>query len=550
MPAVAPIPGQKPSRTYPAHVARWLPTVAVAVAMLYALGIGGQWAIEPTSGIYLSLGRSLAEGHGLVFNGRPMPCTPPLLPALIAGCRLLAGRHALWLVNTLMSLCAVGAALAAMGTVNRLTRRQDETDRIHLAVGTFLVTGLSARLFGDATCLPPEVPLVCLFMLGVYAFARSRTGHWAWCLMGAVALAAAAYTHSLGVALFPAVVLGVALEWRQPGYRKRLVATLFATAMVVAAVGIWRYGAYGTGCMTPGPGDPLASLQGFRLAILTSDGWNRLAANLDRLPQAIAGTLTDQELHGLNLVPAALALVGAAVCAWRRQWIVVLPVVFCVGILLVLGGPIGARHLVPVMPLIAYLMLTGAHGATWTAVRWARSGSVRRRFPRMAVVVAACVCLVVSLPKDVRRVAWARHPDFYRVYEHGKWQGVVQVSEALARRRRPAADAVATPEYTVVHYLARLRVVEGPIYTSDGRAIGMEDAEDIPPEAFAKAVAAGSFRLLVVPTRDAAWSRPTLQAIFRTGAFAAPRTFADMALLERVGNPAETGPPPTAGEAP
>jgi len=533
MTAQGPIPGQEATRAYPVRVGRWLPAVAVAVALLYALAIGGEWAITPTSGVYLTVGRNLAEGRGMVFNGRPMPRTPPLLPALVAGCRLLAGRNALWLLNTLMSLCAVGAALAAMGTANRLGRSRPAPDRIRLAIGTFLMTGLSAWLFGDATCLPPEVPLVCLFMLGVYAFVRSRTGHWAWCPVGAAALAAAACTHFLGLVLLPAVLIGVVLEWNQPQYRKRLLATLFAGAAIAAAAGLWLYAAQSGGDV-PAPGGPLRALWRYPSDLLAPAGWNRLAANLARLPEAVAGALTDQELHGVNVIPAALAVVGLAVGVWQRQWVVVLPVVGCVACLLALRAEIGARYLVPLLPLVAYFVLTGTHGLARTAVRWVRSGIVRRRAPRLAVVAAAGACLVISLPKDVRRIVWARHPDFYRVYEHGKWQGVVQVSEALARRGRPGADTVATPEHPVVHYLTRLPVVEEPIWTDGERAIGMGDTEQIPPEAFARAAQAGSFRFLVVPTRDAAWSGPALEAVARTGAFAAPRHYADMALLERV----------------
>ena len=67
----------------------------------------------------------------------------------------------------------------------------------------------------------------------------------------------------------------------------------------------------------------------------------------------------------------------------------------------------------------------------------------------------------------------------------------------------------------------------------------LEDAEAIPPEAFARAAAAASFRFLIVPTDEPEWSRQALEAVARTGAFGPARRFTDVALLERVpGRPA------------
>ena len=108
-----------PTSLYPPQVRRWLPAVALGLAILYGLAVNGHWAIRPDSGIYMTLGRSLAEGRGMEFCGRQSWGYPPLVPFLIAGCRWLAGQHAMWLINAMMSLFGVGTALAALGIASR-----------------------------------------------------------------------------------------------------------------------------------------------------------------------------------------------------------------------------------------------------------------------------------------------------------------------------------------------------------------------------------------------------------------------------------------------
>jgi len=531
---VPPIPGEPAPRSYPVQARRWLPAIVLAIALLYALAVNGQWAIRPDSGLYLALGRSLAEGRGMAFNGRQTWGIPPLLPALIAGCRLLAGRHDLWLLNGLLSLSAVGAALAAMGIVNRLTQSLPDRTRVQLIVGTLLVVGLSARLFADATRILTDVPFAFLFLLSVYAFVRSRDGHWAWCLLGTAAMMAATATRLASLMLFPSMVLAVVLAWGRPGYRKRLLATLFSAALVAAAFGLWLWGVRGQA--DPGTADYFQGIERRALGILHPEHWRRMLEGLAHLPEALAGALTDQKMYGVNLAPTALIAIGGGVAAWRRQWIVVLPLVGYIGFLIAWGAEaaVAARYLLPVMPLIAYLLLLGAQWTAGAAVRWVRSGKVRRAAPRAAATAAVVVCLAVSLPKNVRHIYWARHPDFYRVYEHGEWEEIINLSRALRRRGRPGTDVVATPEYTVVHYLTRLRVVTRPLWKKEGKAFGMWNAEAIPPAVFAEQAAGGDFRFLVVPTDQEPWSRAALEAIARTGAFGRPEPYGNLALLERV----------------
>ncbi len=531
---VLPIRDDPAPRSYPVETRRWLPAIVVAIALLYALAVNGQWAIRPDSGLYLALGRSLAEGRGMAFNGQQTWGIPPLLPALVAGCRLLAGPRALWLLNGLVSLSAVGAALASMGIVNRLTVSLPDRTRVQLTVGTLLVAGLSARLFADATRILTDVPFAFLFLLSVYGFVRSRDGHWAWCLVGTASILAATATRLASLMLFPPMVLAVVLAWGRPGYRKRLLATLFSAALVAAAFGLWLWGIRGQA--DPGTADYFQGIEGRALGILHPEHWRRMLGGLAKLPEALAGALTDQKMCGVNLVPTALVAVGLGVAACRRQWLAALPVVGYVGFLIAWGAraAAAARYLLPVMPLLAYLLLLGAQWTAGAAVRGVRSGKVRRAVPRAAATAAVVVCLAVSLPKNVRHIYWARHPDFYGVYDHGEWKDIITLSRVLGRRGRPGIDSVATPEFTVVHYLTRLHVVTRPLWEKDGQVYGMWDPSAIPPAVFAETTASAAFRFLVVPADEAPWSEAALEAIARTGAFGLPEPYGDVALLERL----------------
>ena len=140
---------------------------------------------------------------------------------------------------------------------------------------------------------------------------------------------------------------------------------------------------------------------------------------------------------------------------------------------------------------------------------------------RAAVLIAAAICLAISIPKVAREIYWARSPDFYRVYDHGKWQDFVAVAQYLRERGRPDADEVIGPATTVIHYLSGLRVA------TDLLAPGYPpwDPTSGPPQVFAEAAARGTSRFVIVPTDAPDWSGPAMAAIEAGGAFGPPRLF-------------------------
>jgi 4-amino-4-deoxy-L-arabinose transferase-like glycosyltransferase len=521
---------ETPTRLYPPKVRRWLPAVVLALVVLYGLAVNGYWAMRPDSGVYMTLGRSVAEGRGMEFCGRQSWGYPPLVPFLIAGCRWLAGSHAMWLINAVMSLFGIGTALAALGIASRVSVGETERVRIQLAVGTFLVVGVSARLFGDATRVLTDVPFTFFLSLGLYLMARARGGHWAWCLAAGLALLAGAMTRPVMVVFVPAVLAAMALDWRRAGYGKRLAGTVAAVAMVAAGFAYWWVVL--RSWSDPASADYSKAISGGYLSILSPDRWSLMAREVAGIPAAVCGALFDQRMswNHIGLVWVLPVVVGLVAAGRRHRWLVVLPVAFYVAFLIAWGaGAMDDRYLLPVMPLLAYGLLLGVrvivHGLT-CLVR--RSDAAERR-AAVGVVVAAGLCVAISLAKNVSQtIYWARHEKFYKYYGHGHWRGIVEVSRAIRDCDASPTDVVATKEGSVVHYLTGRQVAVLPLWTRDGPGLGRR-----PPKVFAELAAKGDFRFVIVPLDKAGWSEPTVEAVEATGAFHPAQRFRDMALFQR-----------------
>src|SRR5215207_5650677 len=87
----APSPGTPAARVL-AWVDRWRHWIFVAIAVLYLAGFTGKWRVAPDSGLYMSLGRNLAEGRGFVYHGETHTRYEPGLPLVIAGSIRLFGH--------------------------------------------------------------------------------------------------------------------------------------------------------------------------------------------------------------------------------------------------------------------------------------------------------------------------------------------------------------------------------------------------------------------------------------------------------------------------
>ena len=63
---------------------RWRAWLFAAVVIVYAVSITGRWRVAPDSALSMSLGRSLAEGQGFTYHGKPHDWVEPGLPYVVA----------------------------------------------------------------------------------------------------------------------------------------------------------------------------------------------------------------------------------------------------------------------------------------------------------------------------------------------------------------------------------------------------------------------------------------------------------------------------------
>ena len=505
--------------------------VFAALAILYLLTLNNQWAIEPDSAVYLTLGRSIAEGRGMEYNGAPAWGVPPALPLLIAGSRLLFGP-AYWPINLAISLFGLGTAFLAYLTVRRLASEVGADD-VRLALAALLITGSSARLLVDSTRILTDVPCTFFVALGLYAFVRARQGHWAWCWAGLGAMLLATALRLPAGVILVGLFVGLALEFRREGYRGRLLATL--AGMVGVAVGALAWWFLVRGRSIGGPDYFVTIFGRFRFDLW--ERWVQVAEGLFRLPGALCEAITGQELQWFNVVPTALILFGLWTAARRGQWVLVCPVLAYVAFLLGLGGSaVAPRYLLPALPMLTYLLLVGTHEAARRVLgrRRVAPGSptgIKRR--RLALAVVVGFCMAVSLPKAAREVYRMRRPNFYETYERGRWKSWIDLGRHLADRREKGlvapADRVLAPEASIMHYLTGLRT-DAQVYQAHPLQF-LGYGPPFPADVFIDLAAAGPWRFVVLPTDKGAWSTEAIRSLETTGAFLLPPTAFDGLLL-------------------
>ncbi|MBE3068937.1 MAG: glycosyltransferase family 39 protein [Planctomycetes bacterium] len=510
---------------------RWTVAILCAIAAVHLAGVNDHWAMKPDSGLYMSLGRSLAEGRGMEFNGKQFWGVPPVVPFLIAGCRLLTGDH-FWLINLVMALAGLGVVLLSFLTVRRLCADLPEGRRTGLVLGVTLAVGLSARLYIDSTRILTDVPFALLVMLGLYAFVRGSRGHWLWYLGGSLALAAATYTRMPGLVVGAGAVAAVLLDFRREGYGRQVAAALGGAALLLATFLVWLLVIQPLqDARTIDYTEPLR--EGY-FNLLSAAKWVQIGESLVNFPSALCSSITYQKLTGgyLNLLPTALLIVGAVTMARRRQWAVLLPAAFYAGFLIVFHPTaVASRYMLPVMPVTVYGILLGVQ----TLADWRRRGpaappdGAAAARPRAAwsVVIAAALLAGISVPRIAQELYWMRHPQFYEAFEGGEWKPYIEAGRYLKEHGHPETDTCLTPQGTILHYFSRLRLSE-QIRLYHGRE------DNVAPAAFAEAVAKDPARFVLVPGTDGAWGRAAAAHVEATGLFEAPPvTFGNLALYER-----------------
>ena len=187
--------------------------LAVALAfsaVLFALLVNDSWRITPDSGLYMCLGRALAEGQGFTYNGEPHRLVPPGYPALLAALKLTCGDAFLHLrlAHAVMGwLCGLLVFL----TLRRLVGHD-------LAFLVFLLFFLAQSLFARSAYFLSDIPFTLVVWLALLAVVHLLTAprrRWLWAILAGVALALCPLVRINGWGLLPAVLLCLAITWNR-----------------------------------------------------------------------------------------------------------------------------------------------------------------------------------------------------------------------------------------------------------------------------------------------------------------------------------------------
>ncbi|MBI4539535.1 MAG: hypothetical protein HY704_08510 [Gemmatimonadetes bacterium] len=312
-------------------------------------------------GVYVLLGKALAEGHGLRYAGvvgaPPAAKFPPLYPLLLAGVWKLwpsfpANVPAFKALNLVLAGSGAGLLAAYLVTVFRVRGRT--------AVALAAAVSLTVDTWRYAV-IPLSEPLFVLALVAALAAAArvERGGEGGMgagaLLLALVATAAAFYARTIGIVLIPAVALG----WLLAGRRR---AAALVVAAGVAAVSPWMLWTRVAAARIPAPLADILGPYGNWLAAEVGESGAGYTGVLARRALDLVGRVLAALLPGLpNVVQWALApvIVAAAIAggvwAWKRARSARTTVLAVVGLLLVLWlWPFAARRLVaPVVPWLA-----------------------------------------------------------------------------------------------------------------------------------------------------------------------------------------------------
>jgi len=540
------------------------------VAALYLGAVNNQWAITSDSSLYLGTGRSLVEGRGMTFNGKDQWGLPPLVPLMIAGCRLLVGSH-YWLINLVVTAFALGMVGMTWLILRQVVPSLPRCSPAAFTFAVLLAVGTSARLFSESCRIMTDVPFGFFVLGGIVCFIRGCQGRAAWLLLGTAAWLGAVMTRLVpGLVLYGAALASVPFTCRRPGWAKRLGAAAGGAAILAGGMAAWVVLVRSRA--EPGSVDYVGAALSGRFLRVDFEQVKRMADAVTHIPAALCGSLVDQKMPYLNLVPTLLLAAGLWRMVKARQWVIVLTIGGYVGFLVYYAVEgVAARYFLPVMPLLAYGVLLGTETLAAPArhrlsrrARRLRRKQGRGRWDRFllfnlqawrrtlwaSVYVAACLAAAISLPKVARGLYWMRHPQFYEVFDHGRWKAYRETAAYLARRGERGSDRVLAPKGAVVHYLCRLRTES--MFRWRGKLVTHFDM--LTPEEFTRAARQRGYAFVVVDappppsgaisrlSDEEAWAREVARALRASGAFLEPAVFGSLAVYECAAAPREGRP--------
>lgn len=414
---------------------RWGPWVAAGMVLALGLVIWEPFppGIWHDDGVYVLLGRSLAQGDGLRYVGVPgaplAPKFPPLYPLFLAVAWTLAPRFPenagiIGGLNLLLLGAAAGVFLAFLRRALRVP--------LLLALVITALTWISPNLW-RVTLVPLSEPLFVLTLtLSLWAGARlEEREDVGSLLLFLLAGGLAFHARTMGLAVLLGGVAALLLRRR---FRLALL-TLAGTGMVVLPWVFWTRWAART--IPPTLRDILGSYGGWLLEEMTRNP-AAYGAYLLQNVRHLTGRILALLLPGITepLLWAGLILLPFLLLGLREvgRKSLVVPTTLVLGLLILLAWPFqDIRLLVPYQPILTLGVVLGL----WASM----TSSHRASLARVSVLSLGGAWVALATGLSVHRLAtgWPGEP--YRVRSEVLMTAVEAVEEKV-----PPDGVVGAPE--------------------------------------------------------------------------------------------------------
>jgi len=460
--------GESPQTEAPQPTRRDLlgKTTVIAVFLLigavYLALVPRVWFVTPDATVYVGLARSLTRGEGYTFNLAPYGKYPPVFPVMLALVYATLGQNT-WAMQLLVALCGVGALVATYALVRPRAGRWP-------ALAVVLLTATCTWFCGHSLLyLLSGIPYAFFSLAALWLAGRelqsARFSVLRWLVVAALATVAI-YTHLSGVALVPALALGILVgPAPQRTRRERWLAAGVVAGIGSLAAGYW---------VVRGWGLPHASSYGELVTAPMQDVGRIVEKTAQRLTEWTATPLSmkcRRVSWPFGLVCLGLFLVPGLVKAIRQSRdLTALYVCAYAAVMAVVGGRGGQeRYVVPVLPLLFYF---GYSSATilgeWVASalgklgRGGRDAGSAHLWPRLVVLLLGLSVLGYAGSRWAKsRNAAGGFTAEGRAEAGSKlkvWQDVGRWAEVHVPR--PATIAtLSTGSWCYVHFFTERRVV-------------------------------------------------------------------------------------------
>lgn len=450
---------------------RWRWWICALVVLFYLFGFTGQWKPESDSALYLSIGRSLALGHGYTYFGQPNHLAYAGLPWLIAATFRVFGLDNVAPILVIMWLLA-WCTLAGVYTLFKLRMGRPT------AVVVTAIVALSDAFFRYALEVRNDMPFIAGVMavfvgyeligwgrsaaregvggglgggeatsLSIDSMAHSRARPITGWVLIVIGLAVATVMRPVIWALLPTLVLAVIFSpaRRQLKWKYLLIALLGAVVIAIFLI------------LDPRRRGGSAVLGIYEDTVLDSLRSGQMFYRMFHLNlAAVLGPATTEALLGMRVGPVldqivAVTTIFLAVRLWRRQPLWALWVITT--LLMMLAMLAIKRYYLPILP---FLTLGAFEGIYW----------LNKKVPNR--VLGNCICagfLVVLVGSNaVRSVNYALQQHSIYVWAKGDRGAEYTMAHKLARivdNHVPPEGVVLAPRGfgRVVGYLSSRRVL-------------------------------------------------------------------------------------------